>query len=256
MALNKSVYINCANEASVTACIKAGTAATGADTAVTHFQHGPAGIGSVLYNTGTNNGRIVPTATVDGDSVDGWAMPSTDSDNVGGTWTFGGSLLSTETCPLSRFTVGTDPAFFMEVKMSIPNVSDYDVLGVGFVEPAASYVAAIDTVAELQQAYDEKAMICLADTAGDIDFNTSLAGVDVNTDTDFTDWVDDAVKTLRVNVSAAGAVTYTIGGVADGNAVAFSFADTTVVQPCIIFAKGAAVTDTPPQIAYIKWGHQ
>ena len=252
MAINKNVYIDCMNQ-EVTASIRAGTAATGADTTDTHLGH-PGG-GSVLYNTGTNSGRITPLCTIDANTVNGWALPSTDADNVGGTWTFGGSLELSDSDRLGQFKVGTDAAFFFEVKLGIPDVSDYDVLGIGFVEPA-TYVAAIDTTAELVSSYDEKAMIALRDNAGDIGTFTSLAGVDVNTDLAATDWVDDAVKTLKVLVSSAGVVTYTIDGSADASAVAFTFADTTVVMPTIIFAKAATVADTPPIIEYIKFGYQ
>jgi hypothetical protein len=182
-------------------------------------------------------------------------LPSTNTDNVGGTLTFGGSLLFSDANAANSFKVGTDGAFYLECKIGIPDVSDYDVLGIGFVEPAAAYVAAIDTTAELVAAYDEKAMLALRDNAGDIGAFTSLAGVDVNTDLAATDWVDDAVKTLRIDVSAAGAVTYKINGSADANAVAFTFADATVLMPCIIFAKAANAADTPPIINYIAWGH-
>jgi hypothetical protein len=244
--------------------IKAGSAATGADTTLTQVNLGnaPGLPHMVVYNTGANTTRIAPQTVVDANCTDGLELPSTNTDNVGGTITFGAALtdLAATTGAKTCFTVGTDAAFFMEVKLGIPDVSDYDVLGIGFVEPAAAYVSAIDTTAELQQAYDEKAMWCLADNAGDIDINTSLAGVDVNTDATVTDWVDDAVKTLRINVSAAGVVTYQLwaGATEDTStgAVAFTFADATVVTPCIIYAKGAAAADTPPIIEHVKFGHQ
>lgn len=251
-SINKNVYIDCMNH-EVVANIAAGGAATGADTTVTHFAHG--GVTSVLYNTAANTGRIKPVQVVDANCTNGWEFPSTNTDNVGGTWTFGGSLLLSDSNRLGQFKVGTDPAFFMEARIGIPDISDYDVLGVGFVEPA-TYVAAIDTTAELVAAYDEKAMIALRDNAGDIGTFTSLAGSDTNTDLAATDWVDDAVKTLRINVSSAGVVTYLINGSEDDNAVAFTFADATVLMPTIIFAKGAAAADTPPILEYIRWGLQ
>lgn len=238
-----------------------GALATGATTTISNVSLGNGYPNMVVYNTGANTTNEVPEVTVDANCCDGLALPSTNTDNVGGTITFGASMpnlaASAALCP-TVFKVGTDGAFFMEVKIGIPDVSDYDVLGIGFVEPAAAYVAAIDTPAKVKSAYDEKAIFSLADAAGDIDIDTSLAGVDVNTDTTTVDWVDDAVKTLRIDVSATGVVTYKLyaAGVEDTSvgAVAFTFADDTFVTPCIIFAKGAAVADTPPILNYVKFG--
>jgi hypothetical protein len=252
MGFNKNVYIDCMNT-EVVANIAAGSAATGATTTKTHFMHG--GISSEQYNTGANTTRIKPVCVVDANCTNGWEIASTDTDNVGGTWAMGGSHALSDANRLCQFTVGTDPAFFFEVKVGIPDVSDYDVFGVGFVEPAAS-VANINTPAAFLAAYDEKAMIVLRDGAGDIGTYTSLAGSDTNTDLSVTDWADDAVKTLKVLVDASGNVTYTIDGTAASGAVAFAFADTTVVQPVIIFCKGAAVANTPPIVNFIKWGLQ
>lgn len=239
----------------------AGALATGANTTVSNIYLGRDYPPMVVYNTGANTTNEVPEVTVDANSCDGLALPSTNGDNVGGTITFGASmpnLAATPQCQ-TNFTVGTDPAFFCEMKLGIPDISDYDVFFFGFVEPAAAYVAAIDTPAEVKSAYDEKAGFSLADAAGDIDIDTSLANTDVNTDTTTVDWVDDAVKTLRVDVAADGATTYRLwaAGTEDTStgAVAFSFAAATVLTPVIIFAKGAAVADTPPIINYIKWGY-
>lgn len=243
--------------------IAAGSAATGADTTVTNCSLGYHYPPMVIYNTGANTTRIAPATVVDANCTDGLMLPSTDTDNVGGTITFGAALqdlLATAGGP-TTFTVGTDAAFYLKAKIGIPDISDYDVFFFGFVEPAAAYVAAIDTPAEIKTAYDEKAGFSLADNAGDVDIDTSLAGVDVNTDITVTDWTDDDVMTMQINVSAAGAVTYRwwdAAGAEDTStgAVAFSFADTTVVTPMIIFAKGAAAADTPPIVEYIEWGYQ
>lgn len=253
MARNKQCYID-GRRWEPTAVINAGSAATGADTTVSHFQVGP--YTWTQYNTAANTTRIRPQRVTDANCTDGLELASTNTDNVGGTLTFGGALTDVDTSAPDTFVVGTDPAFFCEIKIGIPDISDYDVFGFGFVEPAAAYVAAIDTTAELVAAYDEKAMIALRDNAGDIGTFTSLAGSDTNTDLAATDWVDDAVKTLRINVSAAGVVTYLINGAADANAVAFTFADATNLKVALIFAKGAAVADTPPIIEYVKFGLQ
>jgi hypothetical protein len=256
---SKSVHIVGAHCTPVCS-IKAGGAATGADTTETNVFLGKDYPQMVIYNTGTNTTRIAPQTVVDANCTDGLYLPSTDTDNVGCQINFGAAMpdLAATTGAPSCFTVGTDPAFFMEVKLGIPDISDYDMLFVGFVEPAAAYVAtaAMTTPAHLTAAYDEKAGIGIDDTSGTIVTYTSLAGSDVKTDLAATAWADDAVKTLKVLVSAAGAVTYTIDGSADASAVAFSFADATVVTPMIIAVKGAAAADTPPIIEYIKYGHQ
>lgn len=236
----------------------AGALATGADTTITNVNLGNGYPNMVVYNTGANTVNEVPEVTVDANCTDGLALPSTNTDNVGGTITFGGSLpnllANAAACP-TVFKVGTDGDFFMEVKIGIPDISDYDVLGIGFVEPAAAYVAAIDTPAEVVSSYDEKAIFALGDAAGDIDIVHSLAGVDDDNDVNVTAWADDAVKTLRIDVDSDGNCTYKIDGTAVADAPPGDFAADTFVTPCIIFAKGAAVADTPPIIEYIKWGH-
>jgi hypothetical protein len=216
----------------------------------------------VVYNSGTNTTNEHPQVVVDANCCDGLQLPITNSDNVGVQICFGGSLpdlLASGVGP-TKFTVGTDPAFYMKASLGIPDISDYDIFWVGFVEPAA-YVAtaAMTTPAHLLAAYDEKAGIGVVDTAGDMDAQTSLAGSDTSTDLTVTDWVDDAVKQIAINVSAAGVVTYQWwdAGTEDTStgAVAFSFADTTIVTPMIIAVKGAAGTDTPPILEYIEWGY-
>lgn len=241
----------------------AGALPDGADTTISNISLGNGYPNMAIYNTGTNTTNEMPLALVDANCCDGLQLPVTNTDNVGCTITFGSELKSLAAAAApgpTCYMVGTSPAFYMEATFGFPDISDYDVFGIGFVEPAAAYVAAIDTVAELQGAYDEKAMFCLADVAGDIDINTSLAGSDVNTDVSVTDLVDDAVKTIRILVSAAGVVTYQwfdagVEDVAFG-AVAFTFANTTIVTPMIIIAKGANATDTPPILQDIKWGYQ
>lgn len=249
----KFMRIDCRDEG-VTGCLSTGAAATGADTTVTHCITS-GGEKFYIYNTGANTTRMLPVNVVDANCTDGWELPSTNTDNVGATIRFTDLEAVAQS---NTFTVGTDPAFYLKVRMGIPDVSDYDCLFVGFVEPAAADVAAIDTTAEVVAAYDEKAGWALRDNAGDTGIFTSLAGADVNTDATTAAWVDDAVKTLQVNVSAAGAVTYRIWDNATEDtstgAVAFSFANGTVVTPMIIFAKCANVANTPPIIEYIEFG--
>lgn len=233
-----------------------GGAASGADQTYTHCNLGYDLPPMLIYNHGTNTTRIAPRPVVDANCTDGLELPSTNADNVGCTLSFGGSLLSLNAQPTAPtcFTVGTDAAFYMQCKLGIPDVSDYDALFIGFVEPAAGYIAITDA-ATLIAAYDEKAGFAVNE--GDIFTYTSLAGSDVATDLTETDWADDGVHTLKILVSAAGVVTYEFDGSAAGGAVAFSFAPTTVVTPVIIAVKNAsAAADTPPIIETLEWGLQ
>jgi len=255
MAQRKYVYLDF-ETLRPTACEIDGTAATGSDTVDTVFSFGDHQV--LGYNQGNNTTNINFVPTVDGDCLNGLALPSTNADNLGMTLLFGsGEISNADHC--GCFTVGTSPAFFCKCQIGIPDISDYDVFFFGFIEPA-TFVDNIESTANLVAAYDEKAGWGLGDNAGDIDIITSLAGADVATDTTTVDWTDDDVKTLQVNVSSAGAVTYRIwaAGTEDTStgAVAFSFADTTVVQPALIFGKCANAADTPPIISYIEWGYQ
>jgi len=121
------------------------------------------------------------------------------------------------------FTVGTDPAFMMRAKLSIADVSGTDDLAVGF-RKLEAYQANVDD-------YDE--MAALNVIAGDIKIETILNGA-ATTTTDTTDnWADAETKELEIHVSAAGAVTYLIDGVAPTTTAAFSFDSGEVVVPFI-----------------------
>lgn len=245
------------------ATISTGGAPTGADTTITNTSLGFGLPHFVHYNSGANTAQLGPTTVVDANCCDGLQLPTKNGDNLGCQITFGTSMpnmLATTGCP-TCYTVGTDPAFFLKCRIGIPDISDYDILFVGFVEPSAYVVTAnLTTPAHLVDAYDEKAGFALADAAGAIHTYTSLAAVDVDTTLTTAAWADDAVKTLMVSVSAAGVVTYRLwSGTTEDTSlgtVAFTFADATVVTPCIIAVKGANAADTPPIIEYIQWGHQ
>lgn len=261
-AANKYVYIQGSHVAPVCS-IKIGSAATGADTSITNCHLGQDLPPMVIYNTGNNTTNIAPQTIVDAAATDGFYLPSTNADNVGGTITFGASMLDLAATAGgdTTFKVGTDGAFYLKAKVGIPDVSDYDVLCIGFVEPAAAYVAAIDSAGETVTSYDEKAVFCLGDNAGDVDTIASVGGTDDDNDITVTDWTDDDVMTMEVDVSAAGVITFrwwdavgdedTTLGASEG-----TFAADTVVTPVIIFAKCANIADTPPIVEYITWGLQ
>lgn len=193
------------------------------------------------------NDDVTFTYVVDANSTTGWQIPNDNTDNDGGEITLG-----VESSPNAKwaYTIGTDGPFEMQLKFGIPDVSDYDVLFVGF-RKAAAYVDAINTPAAMEAAYDDKAGFSVE--AGDMHILTSNDGSDVDTDI-ASSWADDAVKTLTVRVSAAGAVTYYIDGTVVSDAVAFSFDTGDVVIPCIVFCKGAAAADTPPILNYLYVG--
>lgn len=258
----KNVYIQ-GSWITPTCSLSTGGASVGADTTLTVCNLGWGLPGMWIYHTVESAGSEGPVVVVDANSTDGFEFPgSKNVDNTGATITFGGdlkSLLATPSGP-TQFIVGTDAAFYMKITMSIPDVSTYDTLFIGFAEAEAAYVAAIDTQGEIITAYSEKYGFSLADAAGDIDVNTSKAGSDANADLTSTDWVDDAVKTLGVYVGATGAVTYRLwdGATEDTSlgAAAITVTDTTVLTPIIIHAKAANSTDTPPIIESIEWGYQ
>ena len=117
-----------------------------------------------------------------------------------------------------RFIVGTSPAFFIEAKLYVADTGSSDPLVIGFRAPSAPHAASIEN-------YTDAACIGLAQTEGAdvIYIGTGLNGL-AWTWTSTTDaWTDGQTKTLRVNVSAAGVVTYLIDGVAPTQTAAFTF---------------------------------
>ena len=138
------------------------------------------------------------------------------------------------------FTVGTDSAFYFEVTFSIADVSGTDDCAVGF-RKAEAYQANIDD-------YDE--MAALNVISGDIKIETILnAGATTTTDT--TDnWADAASKRLKVLVSDAGVVTYTIDGSAPTTTAAFTFDDGEKVVPFFYFLNAS---DLAGAVNITKW---
>lgn len=205
----------------------------------------------MLIRNEQQNDDIVPTYTIDADCTNGWELPidsaaaSADAVEV----SFGG--ISSDASLPYCFKVGTDPAFQLRTKIGIPDVSEVN-LYVGF-RKAGAYVTGMDTAAEIETGYADKCGFSIE--AGAIHIITSDDNTDVDTDTTTT-WVDDAVKTLTVNVSAAGVVTYQVDGTAATGAVAFTVDDGDILVPYLYCSKIAANTDTPPILNYIYVGAQ
>ena len=180
----------------------------------------------------------------------GLVIPNDQTDDEGVEIIVSDSLNSTGPC----YTIGTDAAFRVDMKVKIPDVSDYDVAAVGFRKQAA-FTAAIEADGELITDYTDIA--CLNVNLGNIDTNTRINSA-TGTATDTTDdWADDAAKTLSVLVSAAGVVTFEIDGAAptvNTNTLTFDSGD--VVIPFMAFTRAATTADTPPILVSFFAGHQ
>lgn len=138
------------------------------------------------------------------------------------------------------FVVGTDNAFFLRVKFKIADVSGTDDCAVGF-RKAEAYQAAIDN-------YDE--MAALNVISGDISIETILNGGATTTTDTTDDWADGETHELRVDVSAAGVVTYQIDGAAPTTTAAFTFDDAEVVVPFFYFLHAS---DVAGAVELIEW---
>jgi len=119
------------------------------------------------------------------------------------------------------FTIGTSPAFYMQMTIKLNDVSATDNCAFGF-RKVAAFVAAID---------DYTDMACLNIISGNINIETILNNTTkVTTDTT-QDLADAGSVVLRVNVSNTGVVTYLIDGSAPTTTAAFTFDDTDEVTP-------------------------
>ena len=122
-----------------------------------------------------------------------------------------------------EFTVGTDAAFYFTCVIKITDVSGTDDFGIGF-RKKEPFQANIDD-------YDEMAAFNII--SGDIKLETIINGAGTVTTDTTGNWADVATKTLKVLVSAAGVVTYTVDGAAPATTAAFTFDDAEVVTPFV-----------------------
>ena len=240
MALRKKTYIDFRGyKPLVSFGDKGGT--IGATTTTESLGFGPNTLEMYIEET---NADQTGTRLVDANCTNGFEVPLDNDDGDGIELTQG--ILADASAPYA-FTIGTDGPFKFELKFGIPVVADMSI-AVGF-RTAAAYVAdvanatAATALTNIATAYTDKA--CFIVHAGDMHIYTSNDNTDVATDISAS-WVDDAVKTLTVKVSAAGAVTYEIDGTAVADAVAFSFDSTDVVVPFVRISRVATGGDTPP----------
>lgn len=192
-----------------------GTIGTLVDTEVNINQFND-GLQLNVQNIGTNPN--VPTPAVNANGLDFNVAASAGS--VGTQWV---------TCVnnqqiiegVNAFTIGTSAAFFIELVLQVATVANTDECQVGFITQQAFQAAAAD--------YTDKAVLNIDSTVVQTVTALNNAG---DTTTALVAVAADATEiTFRVNVSAAGVVTYLIDGAADANAVTFTFDDTDVVVP-------------------------
>lgn len=125
------------------------------------------------------------------------------------------------------FTIGTSPAFFLEWTFEIDDVSSMEPCYIGFRRTQANQ--AVGLIANYTDfvAYGPNDGISPGDCAISTQLNT---GGLVNTDTNDA-WADTATHTLRINVSAAGVVTFLFDGAPPTVTQAFTFDNGDVVHP-------------------------
>jgi hypothetical protein len=123
------------------------------------------------------------------------------------------------------FTIGTSPAFYMQLRFSCNDVSSVEPAYFGFRQTEANNA--------VYAAYNEFCLYGLNDgiAPGDCSISTrKAAGAVVDTDTNDA-WADAATHTLRINVSSAGVTTFLFDGVAPTVTQAFTFTNGIVVHP-------------------------
>ena len=133
-----------------------------------------------------------------------------------------------------QYTIGTSAAFYIELQVNAADIGGLDPFLVGFRLEQANSGTYTDYT-------DFAAIGARATTAADV----VVIATDLNntgeTYTNTTDaWTDGQTKTFKVMVDAAGAVTYTIDGVAPTVTAAFTFDNGDVVCPFIHHVFGAA----------------
>jgi len=134
------------------------------------------------------------------------------------------------------FTIGTSPAFFIEARFTVADCGTSDPLWIGFRLQGAPNGAFAN--------YTDAAVIGLHATTN---ADTVISGKNLNgtgwTYVNSTDaWTDGQTHTIRLNVSAAGVVSYLLDGAALSNEQAMTFDNADVVIPFIhhLFAAGGA----------------
>jgi len=168
---------------------------------------------------------LAPAMTATGLNIVG------DLVNLDGLEVFGGVLGASG----RPFVVGTDPAFYFCSTVVQNDVSGQTILRFGFRKVEAMNAVFAD--------YDTYATI--GPDAGTINISTELAGAGITTTDTTNDTTDASTTKFCVNVSDAGALTYTINGAATTVAAAVTLTSGISVIPFVHFVESAdAATDT------------
>lgn len=183
---------------------------------------------------GSPTGHLVPYA-----SSNGLEIPL-DADVVNG-------VTGVEICPgaAAAFTVGTDPAFFVEAKIKIQDISNLDRMWLGFRKNEAYRADPND--------YDELCAIHVGETGASVaDGYFSMAKILNNAATVFsasgeTAWADTVEKTLRLEVDAAGRCKMFVDGTQ--NSTSFTFDAGEVVIPFLQVDNATGSTSGDPGIS-------
>lgn len=159
------------------------------------------------------------------------------------------------------YVVGTDPAFYIKMRMTVATIANNVEFGVGF-RKLGAYAQPADTAAALA-AYDDKAVVTLSTNAAAFTTITSKATVDVSTALTLAAPVATNEVSMRVDVSAAGVVTYQVGKAAttveptlaaDASAVAYTFTSALELVPCL-FCLNSNAAATDHIIKSLEWGY-
>lgn len=209
-------------------CAKGGGASAGTATATNALTYN--GVYMECYNIGTQT--IIDPSYVSGG---GWNIAKDQTNAEGAEYTLGIAAGSKH-----AYTIGTDGPFRIEGKLTAADGSGAAALLIGF-RKAAAYAADYND-------YTDAAAIGLVGSSdpAKIQMITILNNA-ATTTTDSTDTLADGVaRYFRVDVSAAGVVTFAHGATiatlaAPTATVAFTFDSTDVVVPFVHFLNGSDV---------------
>jgi hypothetical protein len=170
---------------------------------------------------GAGQTLIVPILSTANANYTGVNVAGDQTDTEGFEYNWGAANVNSR----NAFTIGTSAAFFLEWQFQIEDVSGAGQVGIGFRKSEANNAT--------MTSYTDYAWIGMssADSATAIQLKTELNSGGTTTTNTTDAWADAAVKTLRINVSAAGVVTYLIDGVAPSVTAAFTFDTADVVVP-------------------------
>ena len=189
---------------------------------------------SLLFPDGLNlNAAYMGACTVDAPTgtSEGMTWEQADTNNLG--YQFVMCHRSVKGIDgVDTFTIGSTPAFYMKHKIKIGTVGSLDYCMAGFRLKSQAHIA------DPKATYTDYA--CLDVNAGDIYVETALNNTTA-TPTDTTDnWADGEIHTIEVYVSAAGAATFKLDGVAPTvNTHTLTFDDGDIVTPFFVGMKGA-----------------